>query len=434
MSSYASTSVLSGVSFQPSARDSEPIEIDLSDVKKSYASSFAPSKALASAKVKAKGVAKEARINANAAKAAALAAAAAAREQAAGDKPAPVTKGRSRAGSRGMWQHGKRTHAAVEGIRLLKKGCPGVKYSRKGKPRQTTFKLSEDESRLSWEGRGVGLKGRKVPGRAKEGPCARVAQPVPPACAAARPPHRPRHPLRTRLQYLGLGAGDARRRGGRAARRAVYHIWERAHPGGEQPGRRLDPARRQQDAHPRSALRAACTSVGDGGRGEGRDRVHACAKRTASHLYPPCQPHTRVHTHGLVRVHIPIRIHVDSPRSRAGASLTALILPSRYPHPTLILPSLCPRATLRSPYPRTALALPCAHPTLALPSPDPRPHWTPPVTPPISQGPRPVDRERSTLGVGLDDEETFGLWLSAIRSLLEETRSKPTVSPPRSTM
>ena len=45
--------------------------------------------------------------------------------------------------------------AAAEGIAMLKTGCVALKYGRQGKPHPATFKLSDDETVLSWEdGRG----------------------------------------------------------------------------------------------------------------------------------------------------------------------------------------------------------------------------------------------------------------------------------------
>ena len=47
--------------------------------------------------------------------------------------------------------------AALEGIALLKQGCKVQKYSQNhAKAKLTTFKLSDDERTLSWEGEGVG--------------------------------------------------------------------------------------------------------------------------------------------------------------------------------------------------------------------------------------------------------------------------------------
>jgi hypothetical protein len=53
---------------------------------------------------------------------------------------------------------GGRSPHATQGIQLLKRGCPAVKISQRGKVRQTAFKLSEDEATLSWEAGGVGGK------------------------------------------------------------------------------------------------------------------------------------------------------------------------------------------------------------------------------------------------------------------------------------
>ena len=49
-----------------------------------------------------------------------------------------------------------RSATAAEGIELLKRGCVATKYSKRGKARPTKFKLSEDESTLTWEGRTAG--------------------------------------------------------------------------------------------------------------------------------------------------------------------------------------------------------------------------------------------------------------------------------------
>ena len=60
----------------------------------------------------------------------------------------------------------RRSEAATDGISLLKKGCPAVKVSQRGRQRPTTFTLSDDESTLYWEGVGLSarLKGaRSVP-------------------------------------------------------------------------------------------------------------------------------------------------------------------------------------------------------------------------------------------------------------------------------
>lgn len=45
-----------------------------------------------------------------------------------------------------------RSAAASEGIALLKRGCVATKYTKKGWPRRTKFKLTEDETALTWEG------------------------------------------------------------------------------------------------------------------------------------------------------------------------------------------------------------------------------------------------------------------------------------------
>jgi len=45
----------------------------------------------------------------------------------------------------------QRSPTAIAGIRLLKSGCEAVKYSRRGQPRSTTFRLSDDEQTLSWD-------------------------------------------------------------------------------------------------------------------------------------------------------------------------------------------------------------------------------------------------------------------------------------------
>ena len=56
----------------------------------------------------------------------------------------------------------KRTATASEGIAMLKQGSTVKKYGRAGKPHNTLFRLSEDESMLGWEGRGLKLKRRAV--------------------------------------------------------------------------------------------------------------------------------------------------------------------------------------------------------------------------------------------------------------------------------
>ena len=56
-------------------------------------------------------------------------------------------------------QGAPRSHsaAALEGIALLKQGCKVQKYTQNhAKAKLTTFKLSDDERTLSWEGEGVG--------------------------------------------------------------------------------------------------------------------------------------------------------------------------------------------------------------------------------------------------------------------------------------
>ena len=59
----------------------------------------------------------------------------------------------------------KRSAAAVEGIAMLKAGAPAQKSGRSGKPHATTFRLSDDEQKLSWDGAGLGklnvLKGER---------------------------------------------------------------------------------------------------------------------------------------------------------------------------------------------------------------------------------------------------------------------------------
>ena len=59
---------------------------------------------------------------------------------------------RPRAGSKNS-----RSPTAIAGINLLKNGCMAIKYTRTGKPRETKFKLSDDEQTLSWEGGHGGL-------------------------------------------------------------------------------------------------------------------------------------------------------------------------------------------------------------------------------------------------------------------------------------
>ena len=58
-----------------------------------------------------------------------------------------------------------RSAAAGEGIAMLKAGAPAQKSGRSGKPHATTFRLSDDEQKLSWDGAGLGklnvLKGER---------------------------------------------------------------------------------------------------------------------------------------------------------------------------------------------------------------------------------------------------------------------------------
>ena len=57
----------------------------------------------------------------------------------------------------------KRNGTAKEGVALLKRGSTVKKYGRQGKPHATLFRLSDDESILGWEGRGLNkLKRRAV--------------------------------------------------------------------------------------------------------------------------------------------------------------------------------------------------------------------------------------------------------------------------------
>ena len=57
----------------------------------------------------------------------------------------------------------KRNGTAKEGVALLKRGSTVKKYGRQGKPHATLFRLSDDESMLGWEGRGLNkLKRRAV--------------------------------------------------------------------------------------------------------------------------------------------------------------------------------------------------------------------------------------------------------------------------------
>ena len=53
-----------------------------------------------------------------------------------------------------------RTAAAHEGIVLLKKGCPAIKVSQRGRQRPTTFRLSDNEASLGWDGAGVAILGK----------------------------------------------------------------------------------------------------------------------------------------------------------------------------------------------------------------------------------------------------------------------------------
>ncbi|KAL1510819.1 hypothetical protein AB1Y20_007103 [Prymnesium parvum] len=53
----------------------------------------------------------------------------------------------------------KRAPTAIAGIEMLKKGCTATKYSRSGKPRLATFRLSSDESTLSWDAGRYSLAG-----------------------------------------------------------------------------------------------------------------------------------------------------------------------------------------------------------------------------------------------------------------------------------
>ena len=62
----------------------------------------------------------------------------------------------------------RRSEAATDGISLLKKGCPAVKVSQRGRQRPTTFTLSDVESTLYWEG--VGLSARLKGARACRSP------------------------------------------------------------------------------------------------------------------------------------------------------------------------------------------------------------------------------------------------------------------------
>ena len=56
-----------------------------------------------------------------------------------------------------------RNGTAKEGVALLKRGSTVKKYGRQGKPHATLFRLSDDESMLGWEGRGLNkLKRRAV--------------------------------------------------------------------------------------------------------------------------------------------------------------------------------------------------------------------------------------------------------------------------------
>tara|TARA_B110001452_G_C15201187_1_gene416862 strand:- start:837 stop:1427 length:591 start_codon:yes stop_codon:yes gene_type:complete len=56
-----------------------------------------------------------------------------------------------------------RSETALEGIALLRRGSVVKKYGRQGKPHETLFKLSADETVLAWEGHGLKrLKRRAV--------------------------------------------------------------------------------------------------------------------------------------------------------------------------------------------------------------------------------------------------------------------------------
>ena len=55
-----------------------------------------------------------------------------------------------------------RSAEAQEGIELLKRGCPAIKVSQRGKQRPTTFKLAADESALRWKGAGKLGKPRTI--------------------------------------------------------------------------------------------------------------------------------------------------------------------------------------------------------------------------------------------------------------------------------
>jgi hypothetical protein len=95
-------------------------------------------------------------VNAKAATAAARAAAAAAKNpdlmtlDEAEESGRPSASAVVRASLSGGQQ---RSAAATEGIELLKRGCEAIKLTRKGRPRATTFRLSDDESKLSWDGK-----------------------------------------------------------------------------------------------------------------------------------------------------------------------------------------------------------------------------------------------------------------------------------------
>ena len=62
-------------------------------------------------------------------------------------------QGRSCGDGLGVEPSAARSQTAREGIALLKRGVRAIKYGRHGKPHATVFRLSEDESVLSWEGR-----------------------------------------------------------------------------------------------------------------------------------------------------------------------------------------------------------------------------------------------------------------------------------------
>lgn len=58
-------------------------------------------------------------------------------------------------GHRKSLSYQRRTPEALEGMNTLKSGCPAVKISQQGKQRPSLFRLSNDESKLTWEGGGV---------------------------------------------------------------------------------------------------------------------------------------------------------------------------------------------------------------------------------------------------------------------------------------